>query len=161
LIELFPCSCNDELRKKEREHIEKQECCNKVKRVIITKEEELERMREYGKKHYELHKDELNEKHKEKYDCQCGSTLRICDKSVHEKSKKHYNFVNGIEKKILTHQDIKDRQKGYDENRSEKRKEKYTCICGSTLSKSVKSEHNKTKKHQLFTESTLCATTIA
>jgi DNA-directed RNA polymerase subunit H (RpoH/RPB5) len=105
------------LRKKEREHIEKQECCNKVKRVIITEEERVEIIKKYGKKHYELHKDELNEKHKEKYDCPCGSTLRIADKSQHELTKKHYNFVNDIKKKILTHQDIKDRQKKYDDKR--------------------------------------------
>lgn len=96
LIELFPCNCNDELRKKEREHIEKQECCNKVKRVIITKKEEIERVKKYHKKYYELRKDELNEKHKEKYDCPCGSTLRIADKSQHELTKKHQNYLSTI-----------------------------------------------------------------
>jgi hypothetical protein len=138
LIELFPCSCNDELRKKEREHIEKQECCNKVKRVIITKKEEIERLKEYHKNHYKLHKDDLNEKHKEKYDCPCGTTLRIADKSTHEKSKKHYNFVNGIEKKILTHQDIKDRQKRYDDKRrSKKSLTTIGTLCTAAVTESV------------------------
>jgi hypothetical protein len=33
---------------------------------------------------------------------------------------------------------------------SEKRKEKYTCGCGSTLRKSDKLQHKRTKKHQDF-----------
>jgi len=134
LIESFPCKCNDELRKKEREHIEKQECVNIVKRVIVTEEERVELCKIIRKNHYKLHKDELSEKHKEKYDCPCGTTLRIADKSQHEKTKKHYNFVNGIEKKILTHQDIKDRQKRYDDKR---RSKKYLSTIGTLCSTAV------------------------
>jgi len=95
LIELFPCKCNDELRKKEREHIEKIKCVN-INRPIITEEEEIERVKEYGKKHYELHKDELLEKRKETYECLCGSICRKSDKSQHEKSKKHQNYLTAI-----------------------------------------------------------------
>jgi len=126
LIESFPCKCNDELRKKEREYIEKQECCNKVKRVIITKEERVELCKiigkiyrdehkeqiaerdkiyrdskkeiisEKGKMYYEKIKNELLEKRKEKYDCPCGSTLRISDKSQHEKTKKHQEYLTKL-----------------------------------------------------------------
>ena len=132
LIELFPCNCNDELRKKEREHIEKQECCNKVKRVIITEEEMVERVKEYGKNHYELHKDELSEKHKIYYDEH--------KEQIIEKNKK-YRETN--KEKIL-----------------EKAKEKYDCLCGSTLCKGAKTKHEKSKKHQNYLSTIGTHTTI-
>ena len=119
LLELCPCSCSDELRKKEREWIEKIESVNIVKRVIITKEEKIEYHKEYHAENrekmlekgkinweknknkynekrkikYENIKNELLEKRKEKYTCDCGSTLRKSDKSTHERSQKHQLFI--------------------------------------------------------------------
>ena len=42
------------------------------------------------------HKEEINEKRKEKYTCECGSKIRKEDKIQHERSKKHINFIEGI-----------------------------------------------------------------
>ena len=118
LIELFPCNCNDELRKKEREHIEKIECVNIVKRVIVTKEEFVEHKKKYRDIHkeyfaekdkewyeankekikewYEANREQIAKKRKETYECPCGSTLRKSDKSQHELTKKHQKYLTTI-----------------------------------------------------------------
>lgn len=107
LIELFPCNCNDELRKKEREWIEKQECCNKVKRVIITEEERVEKWKKCSKIYYKIHKDKINEKNKiwreehkeqikERYVCDCGVESLLWNKARHNRSKKHQDYLTAI-----------------------------------------------------------------
>jgi hypothetical protein len=159
LIELFPCSCNDELRKKEREHIEKQECCNKVKRVIVTEEEKIENAKIYR----DEHKEEIKERNK-KYNIEHKDEILQKNKIHYDKHKeeilqKNKEYRDKHKEEII----IKDRIK-YHKNKEQinkKKKETYECPCGSMCRKSDKTRHEKTKKHQLFTESTLCATTIA
>lgn len=123
LIELFPCKGNDELKKKEREHIEKKECVNIVKRVIVTKEESKERvktwmnenkderqkyMKEYTEKKYDelLQKkrdykiknaEKIKEQIKERYVCDCGVESLLWNKKRHERSKKHLDYLTTIE----------------------------------------------------------------
>lgn len=63
LIELFPCKCNDELLKQEREWFDKIKNCNQNK-PFVTKEE----MVEYYKIYNETHKEEISEKNKIHYD---------------------------------------------------------------------------------------------
>ena len=62
-------------------------------------EENKEYFLEHRKKYYEEHRDEIlkkkKEKQKEKYTCECGSTLTLGNKSRHEReSKRHINFIN-------------------------------------------------------------------
>jgi hypothetical protein len=106
LVELFPCKCNDELRKKEREYIDKIKCVN-MDRPFRTKEEAIQQKKNHAEENkieiaekraekYRANKEEIAEKKKEKYDCPCGSTLRISDKSTHEKTKKHKNYLTTI-----------------------------------------------------------------
>jgi len=40
-----------------------------------------------------VQKNNINEKRKESYICECGSSLRITEKNRHCKSKKHQNFI--------------------------------------------------------------------
>ena len=61
------------------------------------KEKETKRLKEYK----EENKEEINEKRKEKYVCECGSTIRKETKKLHESTTKHKNFVAGIEKEVL------------------------------------------------------------
>jgi len=56
-------------------------------------DENKDKFLEKNKKYYQTNKEELNKKRNEKYTCQCGSTLRISDKSRHERSKKHIDFI--------------------------------------------------------------------
>ena len=131
LIELCPCSCSDELRKKERELFDKLECCNKnkpyaskeeLKEYEKTRIKDKEQISKIKKKYYEQNKDKINEKGKEYYEA---------NKEVIIEKSKEYHEQN--REQIL-----------------EKWKEKYTCDCGSTLRKKEKTRHEKTKKHQLF-----------
>ena len=57
-------------------------------------EKHKEEISEKGKERYEKHKEEINKKHKQKYDCICGKQLRIGDKSTHNKTKHHINFIS-------------------------------------------------------------------
>ena len=43
--------------------------------------------------HWKINKEVLKVKRAEKYDCECGSTLRIGDKATHEKTIKHKNWL--------------------------------------------------------------------
>jgi predicted GIY-YIG superfamily endonuclease len=52
-------------------------------------EEHKEIILEKGNQYYKDHKEDLLKKRKEKYTCDCGSTIRKCDKTAHMKSKKH------------------------------------------------------------------------
>ena len=45
-------------------------------------------------KYYEENKDSINETKKEKYNCECGSCLRIADKLRHEKTAKHQKYLS-------------------------------------------------------------------
>jgi len=118
LIESFPCNTSDELRKKEREHIEKQKCVNIVKKPFRTIEEEIiykknwnknnnsyvekyqkehkEEITEYKSNYYQKNKKEISEKGKETYECPCGSICRKVAKARHERSIKHQKYLTTI-----------------------------------------------------------------
>jgi len=91
LIDNVSCESKLELRKIEREYIEKY---NSTLNSIMPFKNEKE-YREYHKKWYETNKNKINdEKRKEKINCECGSVVRKSDIARHKKSKKHINFVN-------------------------------------------------------------------
>ena len=55
-----------------------------------------EQIIERAKVHYYANKKEINEKQREKFNCECGSTIRKSGKSTHLKSPKHQKFLNEI-----------------------------------------------------------------
>jgi hypothetical protein len=56
LLESCPCNNKDELRAKEKEHILKNDCVNRIKNVVQTPEEKLKQMKEWydNNKEYRL-----------------------------------------------------------------------------------------------------------
>lgn len=101
LVELVPCSSNDELKVRERFHIQNNECVNKYIPLKTQKEhydEHKEERLEYAKEYRAINKKQIAEKKKEKYDCPCGLTICKVTKSTHEKSKKHQTYLNNTEK---------------------------------------------------------------
>ena len=46
------------------------------------------------KDYYETNKEQINKERNEKITCSCGSIFRKSDKSQHEKTLKHINFIN-------------------------------------------------------------------
>lgn len=48
------------------------------------------------KDNYEKNKDKINEKKREKFNCECGSSYTYNHKSEHMKTKKHLNYINNL-----------------------------------------------------------------
>ena len=101
----------DALKKKEGEYIRSMECVNKLVAGRTPKEwreENREKLSEQKKQYYEDNREEklenanqyykqnkesIKDKHKLKFTCACGAVTRMCDKSRHERSKKHQAFI--------------------------------------------------------------------
>ena len=104
LLESYPCESKDELYKRERHYIETLNCINKVI-VGRTKKEYDKDYREKNKEkialrkseYYQNNKEKISESVKTKCTCPCGKTYRQLDKSKHEKTKFHQNFINSQE----------------------------------------------------------------
>jgi hypothetical protein len=133
LIESFPCKCNDELRKKEREWFDKIKCVN-MARPFVTKEERVEKEKECSKIYYEANKELIMAKVK---------TYQQENKEQIAEYHKEYKQANK-------------------EQIAENAKEAYECQCGSIIRKDSKTRHEKTKKHQnyLLTINTFCTTAV-
>jgi len=113
LVELFPCNSKEELYKRERYYIENNECVNyklpgrtqkeyyeDVKnteryknRISKNKKDNIELQKKWSKDWYE---NKGKEKRKEKYTCECGTTLTIVKKKRHETSNKHKKYLETI-----------------------------------------------------------------
>ena len=65
------------------------------------KEKIAENKKEYDKEYRQQNCDKITENFKKKYDCSCGSTLCKGDKSRHEKTIKHQNYLKNIASKSL------------------------------------------------------------
>ena len=128
LVEECPCESSDQLHARERHYIETVECVNKV---IPTRS-----MKEWK----EINKEKIKE---------CEKIYREANKDHIKVRKKQYNEDNK--------EHIKEYKKEYRETNKEiirqHRSEKLICLCGSTYSRSGKSEHEKTKKHQDYVNS--------
>jgi len=108
LVEKFPCDTKEQLLAREGHHIRTTgNCINRCiagqtrqqtqKQYRITHQEQI---KEYNQKHKEeltsyfrkyrvANKKELNAKRNKQVECVCGSLIRHCDKSRHEKTKNH------------------------------------------------------------------------
>ena len=132
LIEDYPCQRKEQLLMRERYFMESMECVN-MRRPIITKEEELERIKQYKKELYQKNKEQINQKSKEYRENNKESILKY-NKECYEKNKELIN----------------QKHKEYYEKNKEKLKEKIECECGGKYSYGAKSKHLKTNKHQKF-----------
>ena len=115
LVELYPCNSKDELNAREGMYIKSETCVNRniAGRSIQTYyQDNKEKLQDYRKQYYEqnketvqavqrtystkyreLNKDAILQKSKLKYTCECGSHIRIRDKSHHNKTQKHTAFI--------------------------------------------------------------------
>jgi len=111
LVEMFPCTCKDELLGRERHHADNNVCVNK-NRARITDEERqayrkeyrqespnilLSRVRltnnDYFKNYYLKNKEHIQERKSKKYTCECGREMLCTSKKWHEKSKVHLKLT--------------------------------------------------------------------
>jgi len=119
LLELFPCSCRDELRTREGYYIRKFDSFKNGYNMRIegrTKkdyyQDNKQDIADYKKVYYkaniekskqyrELNKDKINQKskiyyeeNKQKFNCECGGKYTKPSKSRHLKTKKHLKYIN-------------------------------------------------------------------
>jgi len=64
------------------------------------REENKDKIKELGKAYYEKNKEQINLKRLEKIKCLCGSCIRKSDKAIHERSKKHQNYINSLQSEL-------------------------------------------------------------
>ena len=101
LIENYPCDNKRELEKKERYFMELLNATLNTKKSYLSEEEKIEQQKECVKDYRENNKDKIkehkknnNEKNKKKkYNCVCGSNLRLADKKRHLSTTKHLNYI--------------------------------------------------------------------
>jgi hypothetical protein len=55
---------------------------------------ERERRIEQAKQYYELNKEAISKRNKEKFDCSCGGKYQKSSKSTHEKTQKHQQWLS-------------------------------------------------------------------
>ena len=148
LIEIVPCNSKDELNRREGYYIRLLNCVNK-NIAGRTYEEWYDANRdlilENRKEYREANRDTILEKNKEYREANRDTILEEQRKyreanreKILEKKKGYYDANRDT---IL-----KNMKEYYDANR-EKLTEKYTCICGLTLSKRKKRQHERSQKH--------------
>lgn len=121
LLELFPCTCSDELRAREqhwiREHGER--VCNRHK-ALRTEEEKRQEKCERNRERYQANKEIINEKNRERYQ---ADRVRVIQKQ------REYTQAN------------RDKIKEW-------RSEIVVCACGTQHIRGGKAKHLRSKKHQ-------------
>jgi hypothetical protein len=99
LLENVNATSKDELHAREAFYIKSMKCVNKSIPLRTDKEYQNDNREIILQKHrdyYDKHKERIAEKDKVKITCECGSIYRRCDKSRHEKSKKHIKYLDSI-----------------------------------------------------------------
>lgn len=101
LIEKFVCETKQQLVEREQYWIEQLKPELNMFRAIANPNYEQEcrdkkERRERSKLFYHSHKEEILKKMKIKFTCECGTICNIGDKSRHNKSKKHQDYINNI-----------------------------------------------------------------
>ena len=115
LYEYYPCNNKVELLKKEGELIRELDCVNKRISGIYKREKYKEYNKEYRKNNKENIKEVMKEYRKnnkekiqknrkeyrkKKYNCYCGSTLILNDKSTHNKTIKHRTYIFNLHNEL-------------------------------------------------------------
>ena len=113
LLENYPCNTKEELNKKEGEliRLHKDNTVNKRiegrtlkeyrtenKEIIKDRKKQYreankEQIIEKKKVYYQANKEHILNLQKQLYTCDCGATIRHCEKPRHNKSKKHLKFM--------------------------------------------------------------------
>lgn len=130
LLEIVHCNNVNELRTRERYHIELNECVNKT---IPTQEKSV-----YRKKYSIKNKNKLDD---------YGTKYRIANKNKIDTYQANYRQNNKDR--------INKSQARYQQNNKDLTNKKNLCACGGKYTNAHKSTHNKSKKHINFCNITL------
>jgi len=140
LIELYPCNSKIELHKREGELIREMDCVNKfipgrtMKQYYIDNQDKIKQQR---KQYYKDNREKIKQKEKQ---------YRIDNQDKIKQQKKQYRIDNKDK--------IKQYEKQYRIDNKDKIKQRVkqpiNCICGSTIQKTEKARHNRSKKHRTY-----------
>ena len=84
LVEEFPCESNKQLRRRERFHIEGNECVN-IRKPLQTTDEYIQYQQQYSTDN----RTDLYAKQNAKHTCSCGGKFTYQNKLIHLRTKKH------------------------------------------------------------------------
>ena len=103
LIENFPCNSKDELRSRERYHYDNIKNCNNY-RPIRNEADSKDICAKKYRRRLELNPNHNNEDYKKrkehrnaKYICLCSGHYTLINRTQHEKTKKHINYLSSLE----------------------------------------------------------------
>jgi len=178
VIKEFPCKNKQEALSEEDRVMRQMRSSLNMLRAYITEEEKLEHAKIYREmnkekiakryhKYYELNKENINDKRKDKnkeyYELnkpeisEKKKMYREANKEKISEKKKMYREANKEkinEKKKRDYKNnkekINEKQKVYREANKDKRCEKFNCACGGKYTHEAKTKHFKTKKHQEY-----------
>ena len=91
LIKLYPCQNRKELELEEGKIIKQ---FRNDKLNIVNKCIAGQTSKEYNVQYRQNNRNLINENQKKKHNCQCGGKFTYCNKSNHEKTKKHCEYIN-------------------------------------------------------------------
>jgi hypothetical protein len=141
LIELYPCSCVDELRQREGYYIKLLECVNK---------NIAGRNKKDSDKNYRINNDIEIKIKKKTYRDNNKDKIKNHNKIYYESNKDTFHTKSKSYYEENKNELIIKSKKYYDENKeqiSQKSKEKIKCVCGFECVKVNLQRHIKTKKH--------------
>lgn len=159
LIEYYPCETKKELLRQERHWIEelKADLNNNIPSRTPKEwnDENRDKVREIDKRCYENNREKRLEKAR-KYREENREIIRERNKKYYEQNKeKIATRVKSYSEK--NKESIIDRKRVYYENNKDSlnahKKERITCLCGSTFARGGKSQHEKSNKHVRFVNS--------
>lgn len=134
-LEKVECTCRKDLLKREAHYQTKIKCVNKM--LAYNPLSKAEQVTLYKYKNRE----QINALSNSKIVCECGCISARGHISLHRKSKKHFNLMNGI---------VKDPVAQKEKRRllfNERSRVVVTCECGSNVSRGILHKHRKCKKH--------------
>ena len=90
----------------------------------------------------------------EKFKCECGGRYSRKNKTTHDKTDRHNNFLSANGREVIKEPKViksrKEYMREYDQQRKSYKNEKFKCECGGRYSRKNKSGHEKSKKHRAF-----------
>ena len=150
LIKNYPCSCLDELRQEEGQHIRLMDCVNKYV-AGRTPKEYYEDNKEKIKKYYQDNKDQIKEYQKEYYEDnkdQIKEYFKQYRQANKERDKKYYE-----DNKDKIKEYFKQYRQANKDKIKEKKNQKFICPCGGKYTKQNKARHDRSNKHKQYIES--------
>jgi hypothetical protein len=156
LIEKIDCECREELCRAEGKFIRNTENCINMCIAGRThqewRQENKEKITEYRRQYYQDNKEKINEIHRQYYQ-ENKEKFAENQRQYQQENKEKIAEIRRQYQQENKEKFAEYNRQYYQDNKekiSKKNKEKITCECGSTITKSSILKHRRSKKHQKF-----------